>query len=175
MYFDSSCHHHHHHHNHHHHHQTRCINSSVWIRSIQFSDLYFIHYMVYGDGCFQLIHFSFHYIYIYIYICTCIKPQCSHNASVLAPVPDKAPSTCNCRQPGKCPLSGNCLTESWCTRPLSQCHISLTNTITVWQRARSKRASMVTPTHPVQKGVAKGKLSCPSTSGNFRTTTSHID
>ena len=35
----------------------------------------------------------------------------SHNARVLAPVPDKVPRTCNCRQPGKCPLTGNCLTE----------------------------------------------------------------
>ena len=35
----------------------------------------------------------------------------SHNARVLAPVPVKASRSCNCRQPGKCPLSGNCLTE----------------------------------------------------------------
>ena len=34
----------------------------------------------------------------------------SHNG-VLAPVPYKALRTCNCRQPDKCPLSGNCLTE----------------------------------------------------------------
>ena len=35
----------------------------------------------------------------------------SHNARVLAPVPDNAPCTSNCRQPGKCTLSGNCLTH----------------------------------------------------------------
>ena len=35
----------------------------------------------------------------------------SHNANVLAPAPEQASRTCNCRQPQNCPLNGHCLTE----------------------------------------------------------------
>ena len=35
----------------------------------------------------------------------------SHNAKVLAPVPEQASRTCNCRQPQNCLLNGYCLTE----------------------------------------------------------------
>ena len=35
----------------------------------------------------------------------------SHNAKVLAPAPEQASRTCNCRQPQNCPLNGHCLTE----------------------------------------------------------------
>ena len=35
----------------------------------------------------------------------------SHNAKILAPAPEQAPRTCNCRQPDNCPLNGHCLTE----------------------------------------------------------------
>ena len=35
----------------------------------------------------------------------------SYNAKVLAPGPEQASRTCNCRQPQNCPLNGHCLTE----------------------------------------------------------------
>ena len=92
----------------------------------------------------------------------------SHKARVLAPVPDNAPCHAIADSPANAPSMETAWLNSSCTMPQSQCHISLTNTTTVWQRARSKCASMVTPTHSVQR-VAEGKLSCPSTSGSLRT------
>ena len=35
----------------------------------------------------------------------------SHNSKVLAQTPEQPPRLCNCRQPGNCPLNGQCLTE----------------------------------------------------------------
>ena len=35
----------------------------------------------------------------------------SHNSKALTPAPEQATRLCNCRQPDKCPLIGQCLTE----------------------------------------------------------------
>ena len=35
----------------------------------------------------------------------------NHNTKILAPAPEQAPRTCNCRRPENCPLNGHCLTE----------------------------------------------------------------
>jgi hypothetical protein len=35
----------------------------------------------------------------------------SHNAKIVAPAPETATRTCNCRQPKACPIDGQCLTK----------------------------------------------------------------
>ena len=95
----------------------------------------------------------------------------SHNAKVLAPVQDKAHSHADAGILINAPSMGIAWPDALSTKPQSQSHISLPSTSLVPPRARSKCASIVTPTYSVRK-AAEGKLG-PNTSGNSKTTARH--